>query len=247
MAVSTTAQTICKDALIEIGYLSPGEDLGADDAIQALGKLNRLLDNWNAERAAVYNVAFTSYTLTPNLSPHTIGPTGTFVVAQRPVQIDGCNILLNSSTQLVKCPVRLRDDQWWLHQTVPNIQTTLPTDLYYSPDWPNGSLYLWPVPTIAYGIELETRILLANVVLTTTITLPPGYRDAITLTLAEECARPFGRAMPADLPGQAAKARARVWANNDVTPRLATQDYGMPAGRTGGSRADFNWQNGTVV
>lgn len=244
MPVSCTVRQIVVDAMLEIGAIAAGEALSADDGAYALSKFNRLIDNWNAERAAVYNVSFATYTLTPSLSPHTIGPTGTFVVDQRPVSVEGANIILNNVSPTVKSPLHLRDDQWWLNQRVPGISTTLPTDLYYSPDWPNGSLWLWPIPTVAYGLELETRVLLANVVLTDTVSLPPGYRDALTLTLAEDLATPYGRALPPALPALAMRARARIFANNDIPPRLVTWDSGMPQSNL---RPDFNYRTGQRI
>ena len=42
-------------------------------------------------------------------------------------------------------------DAWNVNnERVPTLTGTIPTDLYYEPDWPNGSCFLWPVPTIAW-------------------------------------------------------------------------------------------------
>ena len=69
-----TALNLCQDAAREINVFGEGDSLLESDANFFLGVLNRLLDNWNAERAAVYASAFESFTLVPSLSPHTIGP-----------------------------------------------------------------------------------------------------------------------------------------------------------------------------
>ena len=123
---------------------------------------------------------------------------------------------------------------------MPGLETSIPTDVYYQPDWPNGKLYFWPVPTVAYQVDLETRVLLSQLVLTDSFDLPPGYRDAVTLTLAEQASRGFGRPVLPDLAASAAKSRARVFANNDVTPGITTDDSGMPSSE--GSY--FNWRSG---
>jgi hypothetical protein len=239
-----TASDIIRDALYELGVLAAGESLQAQDAEYGLGKLNRLLDNWNAERAAVYAQQFVTYTITPLLQPHTIGPTGaTFTVTQRPQKIDGANIILDTSTPDVRTPLEIRGDDWWRDLPVPEVTGSVPTDLYYSPDWPNGSIYLWPEPTVAYGLELETRILLAALTLASTFSLPPGYQDAITLTLAESLvpAYPSAASILPVVEKMATRARGRVFGNNDVTPRLATVDAGMPGG---GSGSSFNYKTG---
>lgn len=236
-----TALNLCEDAAREIGVMGEGNGLSAADANFLLGKLNRLLDNWNGERAAVYASAFNSFTLTPALSPHTIGPTAaTFTMTIRPVELVSCALILTGGSLPIYLPMAVRDNQWWADQTVPTLSTSIPTDVYYQPDWPLGKLYFWPVPDTAYQVDLETRVLLASVALDTTISLPPGYRDALTLSVAEAACGSFGRAVSPDLRQSAAQARARVFANNDVTPTLVTQDSGMPSGQ--GSY--FNWRSG---
>lgn len=231
------ARDICADAYTEIGVLAAGETMSAEDADLALKKLNRLLDNWNAERCAVYAQAFNTYVLTPSLSPHTIGPTAsspTWTATQRPVTIEGANLVFTTPTPDVAIPINLRDAQWWQAQSVKALTSDVPTDLYYQPDWPLGKLFFWPVPTTAYSVELETRILLAQLGLDDTFTLPPGYQDAVTLSLAESLLTAFPTADVAGMIiGQAAKARARIFGNNDITPRIPTLDSGMPSKRGG--------------
>lgn len=238
-----TALNLCEDAAREIGVFGEGNSLVPADANFMLGVLNRLLDNWNAERAAVYASAFNTFTLTPALSPHTIGPTGaTFTMAVRPVSLTSAALILSGGSMPIYLPMNIRDNQWWAEQTTPTLSTSIPTDVYYQPDFPLGKLFFWPVPTVAYQVDLETRVLLAQVALTTVLdtVLPPGYRDALTLTVAEQSCRAFGRPVTPDLMASAAKSRARIFANNDVTPNLVTQDSGMPSGR--GSY--LNWRSG---
>lgn len=238
-----TTRQILNDALMEIGVYSVAETPTAADLSVALGKLNRILDNWNAERAAVYCDRFQTFTITPNLSPHTIGAAvdlPTWEVDQRPVTIAGASVVLDNVTPAVYVPVAVHDAAWWQGVTVPGVTSEFPTDLYYEPDWPLGSVYLWPVPTVAYGIELQLRVILSSLVLSDTFSMPPGYKDAIVLTLAEQLARPFGKAPDDTLRRDAAKARARIFAVNDDTPRISTHDAGMP----GRGRPTFNYRTG---
>jgi len=244
--MATTAQDIVRDALIEIGVLNAVDPMGAEDAAFGLSKLNRILDNWNAQRSAVYASDFATFTLTPLLAPHTIGPAASSptltVTGNRPVTIEAANIILTTSTPTVRTPLVLRDAQWWANQRVRDVPTTLPTDLFYIPNWPLGELYFWPVPTIAYGLELNYRTVLAQLALTDSFNLPPGYQDAITLTLAEDLSGPFRAAVSGQLAQKAAHARAVVFANNDDSPRLVTLDSGMQSGRS--VRPYFNYLTG---
>lgn len=243
-----TVQDIAIDALREITVLGATDTTPqAADLDLCLRTLNRILDAWAARKVYVYSVSFTAYTLTPNLQPHTIGPSGaTFAASQRPVRIEGADLILNNVTPNVDIPLNLRDDQWWLNQRVKAIATSVPTDLYYSPDWPNGSLYLWPIPTFAYGLRLEAWGLITQfAALSDAFSMPPGYREAVVLTLAEMLCRPFGKKQQEvpDLKSDAARARAVIQTNNATAPQIASADYGT-AGSTSGGRPSFNYYSG---
>jgi hypothetical protein len=156
----------------------------------------------------------------------------TFAVpVNRPVCIEAAAIIINTSPTPVTFPMNIRDDDWWAAQQVKGLISNLPTDLYYSPDWPNGSLFLWPIPSIAYGLELETQVLIANLSLDSTFSLPEGYEEALTLTVAEGMCGPFGLVIPANLPSRAMRARAAIQANNNLAGPLGTMAAGMPGGR----------------
>ena len=235
-----TARELLTNALLEIGAIAGTETPSDPDAVFALGKLNRLLNRWNATRRAVYAQQFVTFTLTPALAPHTIGPTGTFVVTQRPVSIESASLIFTTSTPNGQRPIHIRDAQWWAGLRVPDLSTSMPTDLYYEPSWPNGSLFFWPVPSAASDVVLEYRIVLAALALTDTFTMPPGYEDAVTLSLAESLLLAFPNAdLAPAIVAQASQARADAFGNNSPTPRLATADYGLGLGRRRGSRVDY--------
>lgn len=219
--------------------------MGAAMADTARRRLERMLNLWNAQRCAVYADVFSQFTLTPSLSPHTIGPTGaTWTVVQRPVSIEAISIILTPSTPSVYLPLTKRDAAWWQAQITPTIAVEYPSDFYYNPTYVNGSIYFWPVPSAAYDVQIQIRTLLDDdFTLDTDLGMPQGYREAITLTLAERLSTPFGQPIMPSLAADARDARALIFANNDTTPTLVTRDAGMEGPR-GGSRSDFNWISG---
>lgn len=237
VAGAVSVEAICADAALELNIIMAGGTLTANQASVILGKLNRLFDNWNADKSTIYSVDLTTYTLTTGLNPQTIGPSSaTFTVSQRPNRIEAANLVLTGSPDDIHLPLYIeRDPEVWARWPIPTLASSVPTTMFYNPTWPNGSLYLDYVPDTAYGVELLTLGTLAQVDLTDTVTLPPGYLDAIILTLAEEIATPFDRVIPQKLESSARKARARIMANNDVIPRLITAQGGMP-GNTGRTR-----------
>lgn len=234
-----TAGDIGKAALLELNVYAPGEVPSAEDAALVLQKLNDLFDEWSAVKPFAYAQVFTNYTLTPNLSPHTIGPAGTFVVTQRPERITSAQLILNSATPNVYTPIDQRDADWWANQALPGLSDAIPTDFYYSAESPEGKIYFWPKPTTAYGVRLETWVILAQAaLLTTTLILAPGYRNAITLTLAENIAGTFKAEVSPLLIRNASKARMEIMGNNNTPPRIGTDSPQM-SGKGG-----YNWRTG---
>ena len=245
-----TAQDICIAALQEVNISDPVDAPQQADLSFVLGKLNRLLDNWNADRWAVYADQFLDFTITPNLNPHTIGltansPTWT-VTGNRPESIEGMVLILTSGAPNARSYMRKRDAQWWEFNTVPTITSQTPTDFFYNPTWPNGSIYLYPVPTVAYDVQIWCRVILSQLTQFATFSLPPGYWDAITLTLAEDICESFEKQVPRTLPMRASKARSRVFSVNQRVPRLNLRDAGMPSG-AGSGLPDFFWPTGRLV
>lgn len=218
--------TLCEQAAQELNVLLPGETLSANDGTALLRKLNQLFGEWNTRKQAIYRSVKTTYTLTPSLNPHTFGPSGaTFTVSQRPVALDAVNLILSGGSST---PIELHDVTWYRDLPMPSITSTIPTDGYYDPSHPNGSLYLYPVPTSAYDIEVWAPMVFETVALSDTVTFPQGYEGAIIDTLAEDAAELLGREPGQKLMERARRRRAAIFALNDPTPSLMTIDGGMP-------------------
>ena len=255
----TTVRQVCTNALYEINVVAPGENPDALELAFVLDKFNQLVDSWNTQQVYIYASDLLSarpdtgaaYLLTPGLSPHTIGPTPvgntpapSFLVgAERPVRLVSANILLSNVNPIVRFPLEIRDKDWWAKQRVQTIQTSLPTDLYYRPDWPLGSLFFWPVPNFAYKVEFEVETIIAGgATLDTVFAAPPGYELAITLTLAELLCPSFEKPPNQILLQAASKARMNVQGLNALAPRINLDDFGQPS--TTRPRASFNYHTG---
>lgn len=253
-ALTYSVLDIVTDALIEVGMLSPGEMPDGETAQWAFRKANFLLDTWAARKNFVYASTFNKYTLVPGLSPHTIGPsnTATFQVDQRPVKIVRASIILNNVTPNVDVPLTLRDEQWWMEEvTIKDLQSSQPTDLFYNPSFPDGQLFYWPVPDTAYETRLEVWSLLSQFQSITdpiggpngVTSLPPGYRNALMLTLAETLLPGGEKEAHPTLIAAAAFARLAVFGNNTASPRMSTRDSGVPGADQSIRSSNFNYKS----
>lgn len=220
-----TASDIISNAMIEIGVLAAGETLSAEDAVFGLSKLNRMFDNWNTESTFIYGTLLFQGTLTANKNPHTIGlaaSTPDFTVTTaRPPKILSANLVLTDQTPPIYRPLKIVDDDWWMNNPMPSLATQIPFYLWPNYSWPTASLFLWPVPTKAYDIRLDLWTLFSSVALTDVFTLPPGYEDAVTLSLAESLAPSYQKSPSPILVQQAALARGRVKSLNSEAPTMA--------------------------
>lgn len=251
---STSTNTVCTNALLELNVNDPSDAPAQADLSFVLDKLNRLLDNWNAERHAIYADQFLQFAIDIAAAaagdPQTIGiaansPTWT-VTGNRPESIEGITVILSGTPQ-ARVNLMKRDAQWWQLNTVPTITSPLPTSFFYNPTYPNGDVWLWPQPTTAYDVQVWCRGILSTLTQFATFDLPPGYEDAITLTLAEDIANAFQKPVTPELRLKAQRARARIFGNNIEIPRLATRDAGMPGRGDGRGAPDFFWPNGSIV
>lgn len=236
-----TLRNVCTNALYEINVIAPGEDPEASELAFVLSKFNQLVDSWNTRKSYVFAIQLQTFLLVPGLSPHTIGPpavTGpnpTFQLAQnisRPVRIANGNIILQNVTPAVRSPLNIRDKDWWAHQRLQTIPANLPTDLYYRPDFPFGSLFFWPVPNFAYQVELELESILQGAgTLDVPFVFPPGYELAITLTLAELLCPAFEKTPNQILVEAALAAREAIKGPNAGPPRINLDDFGTGGGK----------------
>lgn len=144
-SITVTALALIKASGQEIGVLAPGEIPSNEDQTWILEKLQRLIDQYNARETMIYNVNFTQFVLPTGPNPVTIGPGGQFDVNQRPVSIESIGLIL-PGTPGVELPLNKRDQDWWANNRIKGLTSTLPTDFYYSQDWPLGQIFFWPVP-----------------------------------------------------------------------------------------------------
>jgi hypothetical protein len=177
---------VITSALITAKALAAGETPNADMSATALVKFNEVLDALTIQNLAVYSNVETTFPLVGGTATYTIGPTGT-VIAQRPPFVDtvyasyqGVDFEVQSMTQEEYALLSLK--------TNPGI----PTRFVYHPEYPNGSLTLWPVPYAPGSLTLyQNREFTHAATIYDTFDMPAGYQRMIRLMLAWELASDY--------------------------------------------------------
>lgn len=232
--MSTTARDIVTEAFAELNVFDAGTAIPALDADFGLKKLNRIIGVWNTKGVALPAVTIATYTATSSLQPHTIGPSGATWTAARPTEVLEVNQILGSGTSAYRLPIALLDEPTFNNIRLKSFANAYPQVAWFNPTETKASLYFWPIPSSAITIELITRLALTALTLSTTFTMPDGYQQALTLTLAESLASAYQKQVPQQVAKEAREARTAIFdlnRKNHGTPRL-TSDLGVPSDTT---------------
>jgi hypothetical protein len=197
-----TARLLIQDALEEIGVGNPGDLTSAADIQLGLRVLDRMLNAWAADETTLAVSNRVTATIPSGTSTMTIGPLGT-INTQRPVWIDTINYVVPGSTPPVEVPMGRMTDQQYQALSIKTLSSSLPTQYYYQTSVTSvlGSIFFWP--TVDQNVDVVLYLPAAvsePTTLTTVLTVPPGYQDAIHYDLAYRLCGPFGRPIPDGLP-----------------------------------------------
>lgn len=210
-----TAADLIRRSLKLLGVLAAGESLPAADLSDGLVELNLLLQTWANDRLLVPGARRSTYTLTPSLSPHTIGTGGTFPTA-RPLRIDGAGFI--AVGQIQETPLTLLTDTEY--QAIGNKAQVgeLPSELWVEWTNPTARLWLWPVPLTAATLVLYTWAgTIAQYAAADTVAVPDGYENALAHALALQWAPMYGVEPGALLVQNATDALAAIKRTNIQT------------------------------
>lgn len=217
----TTARDLTQAVLEEIGVYGPGESIGDADAQRVLDQLIKMLDIWSLESLACYAILEQSKILIVNQASYTIGKSGVpDINATRPLKImQGRGRAFIRDSGNVNYPVDVVERDVWNLIGQRTQTSQIPNTLFYDPQYPNGVINLFPVPTIAYTLYFDSMLQLngdhaAISSLDSTISFPPGYEGGIQHNLAVWCGPFFKNALVSqdvkDLASQTKRVIKRV-------------------------------------
>lgn len=211
----TTANQLIERAYALLGYKDPGEALSASDADYALNALNDMIDSWTTQRLFIASVSEVVTSVSGQTV--TIGPSMTINVA-RPVKLEQGAFVRVSG---VDYHIEWIEREQYNSISLKAVSSTIPEFGYYDAAMPTGLIYLWPYSTTPIALHLQLQVQLTEFAdLATDYTLAPGYRKAISYSLAEELA-PGVREISAMLIKQAALARQAIKRTNARVPVMS--------------------------
>jgi hypothetical protein len=178
-----TALQIITRAAQALKYLGRGEQLTAADANDALSALNAMLDSWSGENLASFANVTASTTVTINDPTYTVGSGGNIDMT-RP---DGILQAWIRDASNLDYPLTILPQYEWNRIGDKNITSQIPTTLFYDPQYPLGTINLFPIPLIGNTLYFNAIIQQTSFsTMTHSLSAPPGYERAYVLNLAVE-------------------------------------------------------------
>jgi hypothetical protein len=188
-----------------------------------------------AEKLTLYAQARTVWTIVSGTGVYTVGTGGTVNVV-RPVYIDQINFQDTSPTLTTEYPLSDLTDDAYAGIVLKTLSSPFPASWSYDATFPLGTLTLWPKPTSTslQGVMYSPVAVPNFPLLTTVVSLPPGYEEYLTTTLALRLATPYGRQVDPSLKERQTEARSIVKRANAKLMDLSFE-AGALIGNGGGS------------
>jgi hypothetical protein len=233
-----TVEGLIKAALRKLGVIASGESPSTDELSDGLTALQSMLRRWASKRMMVYASTKESFSLVAGTYNYTYGLGGTFNSA-RPHMILGGYIL---DSEGVTHPIDLVDEAKYRSITV-KATISRPYAMYFHPNYPLASLYLYPVPDAVETLYIdsikaftETSSISAT---TDTLSFPPNYEEALIYNLAVRLASEFGKAIPVEV-GILAESSYRDISTLNSANSVESIIIAIPAGLSYGARYSIN-------
>lgn len=179
----TTAAQIIDRSMRLIGQIGAGESPTSDEYSDALVALNALISSWNNSGLMCYALREEQISQVASQASYTIGTNGSpSLNTTRPVEIVYAYVRENNYDH----PITLIDQEHYSALVAKSSESDWPEWAYYAPTYPNGTLFVYPVPdNSTHKIRIVTRTPIAEFAATsTTVSLPPGWEEALASNLA---------------------------------------------------------------
>lgn len=197
----TTAADLIAGALRALNRIGVNETPSNEAYAAGLSTLNMMLDTFALKQLFIYVTTQNTKTLTTGTASYTIG-SGADIDATRPTRIAGAFIRDDGYDYEID---QISEDEY--RRIVSKTTSGRPQKLWYKPSYANGYLYLYPTPDAAYALHIDCITpFTAFSGITSSVSFPPGYVEALKYNLAIRLAPDHGISAPGEVVALAAAA-----------------------------------------
>ncbi len=217
-----TGQTLINRALRLLGQIPAGASPTTTESDDALIALNAMIGSWNNEALLCYAIRDESITMVASQASYTVGAGGDLNTT-RPVSLDGAYVVLSG----VSYHVTVIDHAQYAAIQVKATLGDFPDRVYYQPSMATGTIYPYPVPNAASVLHILTRTPLAALTLVGTVSLPPGWEEALATNLAIALAPEYETEPRQSVIKMAVESKAGIKRTNFKPIKSSTELVGM--------------------
>jgi hypothetical protein len=198
-----TVQELIEASLTLCGRLGMARGAGAAESAKCLTFLNRLIDNYNAQRWFVIGLDQVAVAITSG--------TRSYALATRPIHIERAEFLITAGG-ITNWPVPVKVMGVDEFNSIPTqgIVSPFPVGLWCDYGATTATIYIAPVPA-AGALKLYTwQVISAFATLADSVTMPPGIVRALIAGVAAALAAATGLPLTPALVAEAADARGAM-------------------------------------
>jgi hypothetical protein len=180
-----------------LGVLPSNTAMSANEAADGLIAYNAMLDAWRNDRLMCYALQEETLTLVNGDAAYNIGPSvSADLNTTRPVSIEAAWVVDSA----ISYEVMPMDEAEYDAIPVKTTQSDWPNRFLYRASMPMGVITVYPVPNASRSMTLLTRVPLTAFSATTdTVSLPPGWEEAIATNGAIALAPEYQVGVPAEV------------------------------------------------
>ncbi len=235
-----TTRDIILDAYITSGIKGLAQDVEGEELAFALKQLQKIIQDLNTQNLWSYSYVELTGNLVGGQDTYTIGPTGD-IVGTRPFEIESFAVVENRAYR----PLSVLGNKDYFNLLRAEDVEGQPYVFRYQQDYPNGTIQVYPSPSINYEYKIQAQLLVTDYGINDVIELPAGYVGYLEYALANRLAN-LQRSPNPMLAEETSKRLSNIKNQNRDMTRLRT--YELPASRSNNSSYNiYTDQNGSLL
>lgn len=216
--MATNISDVLTDALILVGAYAQGQTPNSDDMSLAFRVVNRKLDSLSAEKLSMVGMKGQYYPLTGS-SAYPFGPGLIWNATTRPIKIKSASTISSLSTEH---PAKICTADEWAMIDDKSRTGIYAEAVFYDNGFPTGNIWVTPRPSAGFMSLWTFEAIPQLPSQSGTVSLAPGYEQAIVDIAAVELCIAFQRPVTQELMASAVQAK-------QVIVELSAELFNAPA------------------